>query len=256
MINQETVILVHGLWLHGTVMALMRRRIARCGYQVVSYSYPSMRLTLTENAGRLAQFCRSMDSSRMHFVGHSLGGLVILRMLERAADLDIGRIVLAGPPFVDSFAARRLARLPGGGKALGRSIPEWLESARPSGLERYDIGVIAGDCGIGLGTLIAPDLPRPSDGVVSVAETRLPTARDHIVLNVSHTAMLVSAAVVRQVCTFLHTGAFSRGMKDEGRGMQEDQRQGVKAPERESEAKSSCDSRSSDLTTHACSMSG
>jgi pimeloyl-ACP methyl ester carboxylesterase len=210
MTKQETVILVHGLWMHGAVMAMMRRRIARCGYRVESYSYPSMRLTLTGNAERLAQFCRDMGVSRLHFVGHSLGGLVILRMLERAAGLNIGRIVLAGPPVLGSFAAERFARLPGGRKALGRSIPEWLESVRPSGLGRFDIGVIAGDANIGLGTLIVPTLPRPNDSVVSVAETRLPEASDHIVLNVSHTAMLVSAAVARQICEFLGHGAFKR----------------------------------------------
>ncbi len=218
--KQETVILVHGLWMHGAVMALMRRRIARCGYRAASYSYPSMRLTLAENAARLAQFCRDIchdgSVSRLHFVGHSLGGPVILRMLERATDLEIGRIVLAGPPFVDSFAARRFARLPGGRKALGRSLPEWLESARPSSLERYEIGVIAGDVSVGLGTLIVPELPRPSDSVVSVAETRVPGARDHIMLGVSHATMLISAAVARQICAFLKHGAFERGMKDEG----------------------------------------
>ncbi len=211
--NRETVILVHGLWMHGAAMALMRWRIARCGYRVVSYSYPSMRLTLSENAARLAQFCRDLrrdGASRLHFVGHSLGGLVILRMLERATDPDIGRIVLAGPPFVDSFAARRFARLPGGKKALGRSLPEWLGSARPPDPERYEIGVIAGDVSIGLGSLIVPHLPRPGDSVVSVAETRVPGARDHIVLKVSHAAMLISAAVARQICEFIRHGAFAR----------------------------------------------
>lgn len=208
MTKQETVILVHGLWMHGAVMAMMRRRIAHRGYRVESYSYPSMRLTLTGNAERLVQFCRDMGASRLHFVGHSLGGLVILKMLERAADLNIGRIVLAGPPFLGSFAAERLARLPGGHMALGHSIPEWLGSARPSSLGRYDIGVIAGSLGVGLGRLIAPDLPQPNDGVVSVSETRLPGARDHVVLDVSHTSMLVSAAVARQICEFLEHGAF------------------------------------------------
>ena len=220
--KQETVIVVHGLWMHGVVMAMMRRRIERCGYRALSYSYPSTALTLTENAERLAQFCRNIcrdgGASRLHLVGHSLGGPVILRMLERAADLNVGRIVLAGPPILGSFAAERFARLPGGRKALGRSIPEWLESARPSAPGRYDIGVIAGDAHIGLGTLIVPALPRPNDSVVSVAETRLPGASDHIVLNVSHTAMLVSATVARQICEFLERGAFLEGgrMRDEG----------------------------------------
>lgn len=208
MAEHEAVILVHGLWVHGTVMALMRRRIARCGYRALSYSYPSMRLTLTENADRLAHYCRTMGAVKLHFVGHSLGGLVVLRTLERAPELRVGRVVLAGAPFGDSFAAQRLARLPGGGAALGRSMPEWLNREKPA-LLRHDIGVIAGSLGIGLGRLVAPDLPQPHDGVVSVAETRLPAMRDHIVLKVTHAGMVVSGVVARQICEFLRRGAFA-----------------------------------------------
>ena len=71
-----------------------------------------------------------------------------------------------------------------------------------------EIGVIAGSLPLGIGRFVAPDLPAPSDGVVSVAETRLPAMRDHIVLNVSHSGMLISRAVARQICVFLHDGAF------------------------------------------------
>lgn len=207
MAGQDIVILVHGLWVHGAVMALLQRRIARCGYRAVSYSYPSMRLTLTENADRLGQFCRSFSAAKLHFVGHSLGGLVIVRMIERAPELRVGRIVLAGTPFSDSFAARRLARLPGGRSALGRSMPEWLSGRRPVQL-RHEIGVIAGSIGVGIGRLVAPDLPKPNDGVVSVVETQLPAMRDHVVLKVNHTGMLISAVVARQICDFIRRGAF------------------------------------------------
>lgn len=216
MSKQETVVLVHGLWMHGIVMALMRHRIERCGYHVLSYSYPSMDLSLAENADRLSRFCSERGAGRMHFVGHSLGGAVILTLLENAAALDIGRIVLAGPPYAGSFAARRFEHLPGGRKALGRSIRHWLDHSRAADYARYEIGVIAGDTNFGLGTLIAPDLPRPNDGVVTVEETRVPGARDHIVLPATHTSMLMSAEVARQICAFLSAGAFSRGMKEEG----------------------------------------
>ena len=204
----ETVVLVHGLWVHGIAMELMRRRVARCGYRALAYSYPSMRLTLAENAERLARFCRDIAAPRLHFVGHSLGGLIILCMLERAPGLPPGRAVLAGVPVGGSLAARRLARLPGGRAALGRSVPDWRESAHfVSGTGR-EIGVIAGSLPLGIGRVVAPDLPAPSDGVVSVAETRLPAMRDHVVLNVSHSGMLVSRAVVHQICAFLRDGKF------------------------------------------------
>jgi pimeloyl-ACP methyl ester carboxylesterase len=206
--GQEVVVLVHGLWVHGIAMELMRRRVARCGYRALAYSYPSMRLTLAENAERFARFCRNIVAPRLHFVGHSLGGLIILRMLERTPGLPAGRVVLAGAPVAGCLAARRLARLPGGRTALGRSAPEWHESAQPAPGTGRDIGVIAGSRPLGLGRVVAPDLPAPSDGVVSTAETRLPAMRDHIVLNVSHSGMLISRAVARQVCAFLRDGAF------------------------------------------------
>jgi len=206
----ETVVLVHGLWVHGIAMELMRRRVARCGYRALAYSYPSMRLTLAENAERLQRYCRDIAAPRLHFVGHSLGGLIILRMLERAPGLPPGRAVLLGSPVAGSLAARRLARLPGGRSALGRTAPEWHEAATLRASTGREIGVIAGRMGVGIGRIVAPDLPAPSDGVVSVAETRLQAARDHIVLDVNHFGMLLARSVARQVCTFLREGAFLR----------------------------------------------
>lgn len=206
----EAVIVVHGLWVHGVIMEYLRRRIARCGYRAVSYSYPTMRLALDENAERLARFSRGVDAARRHFVGHSLGAIVILRLLERAPDLCTGRIVLLGPPFAGSFSGRRLERLPGGGWLLGRSVREWLARPKSAPSPLQEIGVIAGSLPLGLGYLVAPDLPRPNDGVVTVEETRVPGMRDHIVVRVNHSGMLFSPEVARHVCDFLRCGAFSK----------------------------------------------
>ncbi|MGQ0750000.1 MAG: esterase/lipase family protein [Betaproteobacteria bacterium] len=208
MTERETVILVHGLWVHGVVMSLMRRRIARCGYPSLCWSYPSMRRTLTENAERLALFCRTLGAQRLHFVGHSMGGLVVLRMLESMREFVTGRVVLAGTPYGGSYAARRFARIPGGRALLGCCLPEWLGRARPHPPGHREIGVIAGRVGIGLGRIVAPDMTWPNDGVVAVAETEIPEARDHVVLNVNHTGMLLSREVVRQACGFIGSGRF------------------------------------------------
>lgn len=207
MSERHNVVLVHGLWVHGAVMLLMQGRIDRCGYRTLAYSYPSIGPTLTENAGRLADYVRGVAATRPHFVGHSLGGLVVLRMLECAPDIEPGRIVLVGTPYADTYAGRRLASLPGGRVALGRSLSEWLggeKRVRPG----CEIGVIAGNLGIGLGRIIAPDMPGPSDGAVRVEETHVPGMRDHVVLNVSHTGMLLSKEVARRICEFLRHGAF------------------------------------------------
>ena len=208
--ESETVVLVHGLWVHGIAMALMRRRVARGGYRVFAYSYPSVRLTLAENVERLARYCREIGAPRLHFVGHSLGGLVVLRMLERSPGVVPGRVVLAGAPVAGSYAAQRLASLPGGRAALGRSMMEWLESKPQISLNGCEIGVIAGRMPVGAGRIVAPELPGPSDGAVRVEETLLPAMRDRVVLNVSHSGMLVSRAVAHQICVFLRDGAFDK----------------------------------------------
>ena len=207
--GQETVVIVHGLWVHGLVMELMRRRVARGGYRALTYSYPSMRLTLAENAERLERYCRRLAAPRVHFVGHSLGGLVVLRMLERASGLTLGRVVLTGTPYGGSFAGRRLARIPGGRAALGRSMQHWLNPMHLPPATAREIGVIAGSVPLGIGRVVAPDLPAPSDGVISVEETRVPGMRDHIVLDVNHSGMLISRAVAHQICVFLRDGMFA-----------------------------------------------
>jgi pimeloyl-ACP methyl ester carboxylesterase len=204
---REAVVLVHGLWVHGLAMEIQRRALARLGYRALAYSYPSVRASLTQNAERLALFSASLRESTVHFVAHSLGGLVVLRMLEGAPAAN-GRIVLQGVPYRGSRAARALERLPFGQTLLGRSLREWLDAEPPADFARFEIGVIAGSLGLGLGRLIEPGLPRPNDGVVAVEETRVPGARDHIVLPVNHSGMLVSRAVVRQIGAFLRSGAF------------------------------------------------
>lgn len=205
----EPVIVIHGLWVHGLVMGWLTRRIAQDGFAARSYSYPTMRLSLSENAARFARYCASLAAPRVHIVAHSMGGLVALKMLESHRELRCGRLVLAGTPYTGSFAAERLAQFPGGRSLLGRSIAEWLSEPRPAPDGIAEIGIIAGTRGYGLGRLVAPDLPQPHDGVVALAETAIPGVTRRIELKVGHTEMLVSREVARQCCAFLRNGQFA-----------------------------------------------
>ncbi len=185
-----------------------RRHLVRAGFEALSYSYPSVRLSLAENADDLVQFARNLAAPRIHWVGHSLGGIVILCALARAPHLPPGRVVLAGTPYRGSRAAEILERQAFGAQLLGRSIREWLAAPKTMDFGGREIGVIAGSVGIGLGRVFAPDLPQPNDGTVAVEETALPGARDNIVLPITHTGMLASRAVSRQIAAFLHDGHF------------------------------------------------
>lgn len=204
----EMVILVHGLWLHGVVFAWYRRCLARRGFASCAFSYPSVRRGLSENARSLADFVAAQSARRIHLVGHSLGGLVVLAMLAERADPRLGRVVLLGSPVSGSHCAAGLLRWPGGAAMLGRSLRDWLAAPLPRGPAGIEIGVLAGNRSLGLGRVIR-GLPKPNDGVVAVAETRLAAGKDSVVLPVAHSQMLFSKTCIDQVASFLNTGNFS-----------------------------------------------
>lgn len=204
----EMVVLVHGLWMHGVVFAWYRRRLARRGFATCAFSYPSVRRGLSENARALADFVAALSSCRIHLVGHSLGGLVVLSMLAERAEPRVGRVVLLGSPVNGSHCAAGLLRWPGGAGLLGRSLRDWFASPMPKLPAGVEIGVLAGRRSLGLGRVIR-GLPSPNDGVVAVAETRLAAGKDSVVLPVAHSQMLISATCIDQVANFLNTGNFS-----------------------------------------------
>ncbi len=150
----------------------------------------------------------------MHFVGHSLGGLVVLQLLARQPPARAGRVVLLGSPIRGSAAAARLARHPLARRLLGRAPEAGLVAG--IGDERdwdREIGMIAGRAPVGLGGPLG-GLPRPHDGTVAVEETRAPWLTDHLTLPVSHFSMLFSRRVVAAVCRFLASGRFASAASD------------------------------------------
>jgi pimeloyl-ACP methyl ester carboxylesterase len=213
-LKTDAVILVHGLWTPAAIFMLHGRWLQQGGYRVLHFGYPSVRGTLAQNALRLKRFIAARipagSPGAIHLVGHSLGGLVILDLLRHEPDSRLRRAVLLGTPCVDSHTARTLAGVTGLPTLLGRSISEWLSRppgaavASPPGIE---IGVLAGTRSVGLGRIV-PGLPRPNDGVVALAETRLADAADSISLRVAHSEMLASRRCAAQVAAFLATGRF------------------------------------------------
>jgi len=203
------VVLVHGLWNRGWMMASMARRLRVLGHEVRVFSYPTRAADLDGHADALHAFVHDgPEREVLHFVGHSMGGLVILDLLSRYDDLPPGRVVLMGTPVKGSAVVRRLAGLPGQEFIFGKARGDLLRgySHSPEGRET---GMIRGTRSFGLGQ-IAGKQAEPNDGSIRVSETELEGLKDAVELDVAHSEMLVSREVVEQVDHFLSTGRFRK----------------------------------------------
>ncbi|MGH8149588.1 MAG: esterase/lipase family protein [Steroidobacteraceae bacterium] len=224
--TRETVVYVHGLWSSRADSLLLRRRLAgELGFNVEAFRYPTVAGSMADVTARLADFVAGLAPSRLHLVGHSLGGLVIYRFLERFPDQAPGGVVFLGTPAVASRFAQGVARWNWAAPALGKCVAEELLVDR----ERCwtaprPLGIIAGTRPLGLGPVLArwedarrqrsgardaADAWSASDGTVAVSETRLPGATDHITVAASHMGLLISARVARETASFLRNGHFA-----------------------------------------------
>lgn len=206
MFQSETVVLVHGLWMTGLEMSLLRQRLRRCGFIPRQFSYPTVRCSLADNAIRLQGFIERIDTDTVHFVAHSLGGLLLRQFFHDYSLLRPGRVVTLGTPHAGSVVALRMAQRRIGRLLLGKSLAHGLRGDVPAWAVEREIGVIAGDLGVGLGRLVG--LSGPNDGAVALSETRLPVMTDYRVFHVSHSGLLFSPKVATSVCTFLRVGRF------------------------------------------------
>jgi pimeloyl-ACP methyl ester carboxylesterase len=189
---------------------LLRRRLSReFGMDVHPFRYATASSTMTEITSRLQSFVRGLAASRLHFVGHSLGGLVIYRFLERYPQQPPGRVVFLGTPSVASRAAVQAAHIRLVASAMGRSVQDELLRPRDRRWKTdRELGIIAGTRALGVGQFLAR-FEEDCDGTIGVSETQLPGATDHITLPVSHLGMLVSSRVARETGALLQDGRFS-----------------------------------------------
>ena len=202
--------LLHGLWFSGHILFWLARWLRRRSFNVYTFSYPSVRADLNANAARLARFLDTLDADTVHLVGHSLGGILIRALFQHHPQQKPGRIVTLGTPHGGSRVARHLSRHVLWRRLMGKGVAQLLAAEprewRPPARE---IGVICGTHSFGMGRLLYRGLPRPNDGLLTVKESAFPCAREHLVLPVSHTGMLFSRTLARQVAAFLETGQFA-----------------------------------------------
>lgn len=211
------VILLHGHGRTGRSLRTLAGALSREGFETMAPDYGrhgrSMAAIVDHLAPGVSAFAPRCQGP-VHIVTHSLGGLVARALLASHRPDGLGRVVMLAPPNGGSEWADLLFLLQLHRPLLG-PVGAHLRTARTSadeallGVVDFDLGVIAGDRPL---DPIFPRmvLPRPNDGKVSVASTRVAGMRDHIVLPVSHTLMVYDRRVAAQTSTFLRTGYFDR----------------------------------------------
>jgi hypothetical protein len=210
--QQETVVLLHGLARSSKAMNKMGKALQAEGYHVINHDYPSTSApieTLTQQVFDALE-PQIKDAETIHFVTHSMGGIILRQHLETNALPNLGRVVMLAPPSRGSEIPDKLGHL---------SIYQWINgpagnqlgtgtNSHPLRLKvpEFELGIIAGDRSIN--PVLSMLIPGPDDGKVSLDRVKPAAYTDYLQLHATHACMVWNPKVIRQTCHFIKQGKF------------------------------------------------
>jgi triacylglycerol lipase len=209
----ESVVLLHGLGRSDQSMALLASRIAAAGFATHNIDYPSLDHDPSELVAHIVAEVSACcaGAQKVHFVTHSLGGILVRAYAAEYAPGNLGRVVMLAPPnhgseYVDAMREWNLFQHAAGptGVQLGTG-PESLPNRLPE--PKFELGVIAGTRNSN--PVSGHVIPGSSDGTVSVESTKLEGMTDFISVDESHTFIMRSPLVAEQTIEFLRNGSFA-----------------------------------------------
>lgn len=193
----ESIIVVHGFGGMGMWMLPLCRRLRARGFRVLNWRYPSLFGSVETHANRFRDYLTGelLQQHRVHIVAHSMGSIVVRAALAKGAIANLGRLVFMAPPNLGTPWARKVERLIG--RVFFRGIvdlsdrPDSFVNGLPC-LSEYDVGIIAAKF----------------DYLVPLTNTFLHSGCDRVVLNATHSSLLLSRSAVNVACSFIATGRF------------------------------------------------
>ena len=220
--QQEWVILLHGLARTKDSMSKMEKQLKAEGFAVVNWGYPSRRQKVEELAERTIpdaiEYCRKNGATTIHFVTHSLGGILVRYYLKHHEIAELGRVVMLIPPnggteVVDKIGHNFLSRFINGpaGEQLGTDAPSLPRSL---GKVEFNLGVITGDKSINF--VLSRLIPGPDDGKVSITNAKVEGMKDFLVVHASHPFIMKNHVAIEQTIHFLKHGRFRKNEATSG----------------------------------------
>lgn len=212
--EREVVVLLHGLARGSGSMSRIERSLESAGYRVCNVSYPSRKHPIEkltrEFVAADVRACIARSGQPVHFVTHSLGGIIVRQLAVSAPDIHIGRVVMLSPPnhgseVVDKLGGLFLFQLINGpaGQQLGTDT---LSVPRALGEPTFDLGIITGKRSVN--PILSALIPGKDDGKVSLESAKLVGMKDFLVVPSSHPFIMKNRDAITQTIRFLRDGKF------------------------------------------------
>ena len=215
-VQGQCEVLLHGLGRSHRSLGWIESTLRGAGFATANIDYPSQSQTIEASALQAVpeglRECRDAGAHTIHFVTHSMGGLLLRYYLSIHEVPELGRVVMLGPPNQGSEVADALAGTvlydrvngPAGGQLV--TGPQGMPARL--GPVDFPLGIIAGNERTAIDSVMASRIPGDNDGKVAVARAGVEGMSDFMVLPVNHTFMVINDAVIGQVLHFLRHGAF------------------------------------------------
>lgn len=214
--TQDTVILLHGMWRDADAMEPAENFLSQQGYHTLNLSYPSteksIEVLVRDYLHPAVEKLQSKQPENIHFVTHSMGGILVRYYLEHYDIPALGRVVMLSPPNKGSQLSNIVLDLSWLDWLIGPAAQQlatheqsWVNQLQPVG---FDLGVIAGN--YNPNWLTSWLLPGEDDGVVSMENTKVEGMQDFLVVSEEHFELRKYPPVLQQVAYYLQHGQFYR----------------------------------------------
>lgn len=212
----EQVALLHGLGRHPRSMRRLAQDLDRAGYDPVLIGYPSRTHSIPELVDHLRPRLQALGPDKVHFVGHSLGGILLRALLAEPLPFPVGRFVMVAPPNRGAYVVTRLSRYRFLHRFFARPAVELFRDApwlATWPVPACEIGIIAGRRAFHplapVSWLNAVVNPHAHDGTVELDSTHLLGMRDHVVIDANHTYICDHPDTALLTLAFLREGRFA-----------------------------------------------